>query len=219
MWVSSRLQDGDVTNEAEYLQELNKLCSGVDLILYCLKMTETRFVPGNPDAQATAKITQTLGYKCWEKAIFILAYANVAAEVNYAASDGTAFQDGIEMWKKVIKNTLSNEASVPQIHLNINVIPVGHYRQPHLPDRKYWLSVLWSKCHESISSVTTREAFHKINAARFRKVSEVKFSEFSQKISDQPLVYKNDKSGKMIPALGAGIFGLIGLVLQLETFH
>ncbi len=45
------------------------------------------------------------------------------------------------------------------------------------------------------------------NAARFRKVSEVKFSEFSQKISDPPLVYKNDISGKMIPALSAGIFG------------
>ncbi len=59
--VSSRFQDGDVTNEAEYLQELNKLCSGVDLILYCLKMTETRFVLGNPDAQAMAKITQMLG--------------------------------------------------------------------------------------------------------------------------------------------------------------
>ncbi len=74
VWVSSRLQDEDVTNEAEYLQELNKLCSGVDLILYCLKMTETRFVPGNPDAhdQAMDKITQTLGYKCWEKAIFVL---------------------------------------------------------------------------------------------------------------------------------------------------
>ncbi len=123
MWVSSRLQDGDVTNEAEYLQELNKLCSGVDLILYCLKMTETRFVPGNPDAQAMAIITQTLG---WKKAIFVLTYANVSAEVNYAASDGTAFQDGIEMWKKVIKHTLSNEASVPQSHLNINVIPAGH---------------------------------------------------------------------------------------------
>ncbi len=78
---------------------------------------ETRFVPGNPDTQAMAIITRTLG---WKKAIFVLTYA---AEVNYAASDGTAFQDGIEMWKKVIKHALSNEASVPQSHLNINVIP------------------------------------------------------------------------------------------------
>ena len=82
VWVSSQLQDSSATDEQQYLEDLKAQCSNVDLVLYCVKMTETRFTPGNPDDVAITKISQALGNRVWEKAIFVLTYANLAAETS-----------------------------------------------------------------------------------------------------------------------------------------
>ena len=223
VWVSSQLQDGGIPDEKKYLLDLKQKCSHVDLIMYCLKMTETRFIAGNRDAQAIKKLTKTLGPRCWEKAVFVLTFANVLADVNYdshsSISDGnqkTMFQENIKTWKTVLQNTLSKEAGVPQKNLDIAVVPAGHYRQPHLPDREYWLSILWSECHDAIQSLSTRETFHQINSSRFRTVQELQTQDFSQlSISKQPLIkrgFKSTKKGNVAKSAAccATILGIIG---------
>ncbi len=73
VWISSSLQD-EVADEKIYLPHLKKMCDDVvtvvDLILYCIKMSESRFVKGNPDAQAITKLNRTLGVECWKRRQF-----------------------------------------------------------------------------------------------------------------------------------------------------
>ena len=226
VWVSSQLQDGSVTDEVNYLRDLKAQCSKVDLVLYCLKMTETRFTPGNPDDQAITKITQTLGHRVWNKTIFVLTYANVAAEVNCSASAlnsnktlEAAFKESIVQWREVLEQTLSNAAGIPQSKFNIKVVPAGHYKQPHLPDRHYWLSVLWTECHDLLTLGRTRDAFHQINKARFRKESEVegKFSQYTS--TNQPLVRLRETKWtvKRTVVCGGVVFFCVGLLIGLLT--
>ena len=219
VWVSSQLQDGSVTDEVNYLRDLKAQCSKVDLVLYCLKMTETRFTPGNPDDQAITKITQTLGHRVWNKTIFVLTYANVAAQIDFGSQnfDSTAksrFTKSILEWKNVLQTTVSSAAGMPQSSFNIKVVPAGHYNAPHLPDREYWLSVFWFECSDTLSSGAAREAFYQINSSRFRKKTEIRDANIFQRgIADQPILMVNAPLNVTRILKNAGIACCIGFIL------
>ena len=200
VWISSSLQDG-CDNEKGCLDQLKKECSNTNLIIYCLKMTETRFLPRNADAVSMVKITETLGKDCWKKTVFALTYANVAAAAQYgehelkSSASRTTFQESIRMWKAVIINTLSNEVGLQEEYLDIKVAPAGHYKVPDLPDRDYWLSSFWSLCVETISPKEVQEAMFKINASRLKKRINILPQDFIGKnIYEQPIVIQENTS-------------------------
>ena len=61
VWDSPGLHDG-TTEESKYLDDIQSNCKeNIDLILYCIDMSATRFVPGNPDIKAMKQLTDTLG--------------------------------------------------------------------------------------------------------------------------------------------------------------
>ena len=225
VWVSSQLQDGSVTDEGNYLHDLKAKCSKVDLVLYCLKMTETRFTPGNPDDQAITKITQTLGHEVWNKTIFVLTYANVAAQIdfdsqkyfdsqNFDSTTKSRFKKSILQWKNVLQTTVSSAAGMPQSSFNIKVVPAGHYNAPHLPDREYWLSVFWFECSDALSSGAARDAFYQINSFRFRKKAEIRDANiFRRGLADQPILMVNAPLNVMRILKNAGITCCIGFFL------
>ena len=150
--ITSSFQDG--SNKEEVFQQLKKECSNVDIILYCIKMTETRFTPDNPDAIAIQKITETLGSECWKKAIFVLTYANNLAETICGisnAADATdenksAFLGSIERWKEVLKQTLNTKGCLSTEECDLKAVPAGHYLNPQLPGIDHWISDIWSEC-------------------------------------------------------------------------
>lgn len=74
IFSSSALQDGTVTDEAEYLQELYNNCCDVDLILYCMDMTSTRLTPG--EIRATELISQKFGEEFWKRCVLVMTKAN-----------------------------------------------------------------------------------------------------------------------------------------------
>ncbi len=175
VWISSSLQD-EVADEKTYLPYLKKMCNDVvtvvDLILYCIKMSESRFVRGNPDAQAIAKLTRTLGVECWKKAILVLTHGNIAASITHTAD---TFSRQVESWKGVLHKTLIHEAGVPtNIVTNIPVVPTGHYNVPHLPDRDNWLPCLWSECCKTFSTPEVRQTMINITLPRFKSYYDAK---------------------------------------------
>lgn len=196
VWSSSHLQDDGDVNEAEYLSELEKKCSNVDLIFYCIKMTDTRFTPGNADARAITKITQRFGHECWKRAIFVMTFANVAASSIFDPLDSDTqeskkieFTKGIQMWEKILRNTLVNEAGVPRKSINkINVVPAGHYKKPSLPDRDHWLTDLFATCAE-VMPKDSRNIILKINASRFTEADKFTPKDTHKlEIHEQPIV-------------------------------
>ena len=176
VWSSPHLQDEDKRiNVDEYCEDLKSSCHDVDLIIYCLNMTETRFLPGNPDILAMEKLTQIFGPDCWRKAIFALTFANLAAAGPFSAGIGEpkevqvkAFRSGLSAWQKIIQDSLVNYANVPA-DIPVKVVPAGHYCRPGLPDRESWLADLFLECISSMPS-RVQEAMIKGNLSRLQNV-------------------------------------------------
>ena len=226
VWVSSQLQDSSATDEQQYLEDLKAQCSNVDLVLYCIKMTETRFTPGNPDDVAITKISQALGNRVWEKTIFVLTYANLATEVSYsgmAQSTGKSldivFQEAIENWTDVLKTTLvrATGKSASQFS-SIKVVPSGHYKQPHLPGYHNWLSILWSTCQSLITDEPTKMAFSQISPKQFKADQEERIQLSHGDFSiPQMLANKNLWSTRRKVACGGGAVLCVGVVAGVLT--
>ena len=175
VWSSPHLQDEDRRiNIDEYCEEMKRSCSNVDLIIYCLNMTETRFLPGNPDIKAMIRLTNLFGESCWRKTVFVMTFANLAAASTFSAEEGDsdemnviAFKNGLFAWQKVIRDALINEAQVQQ-EVNIKVVPAGHYSRPSLPDRESWLADLFLECISTMPE-DAQEAMIKGNLSRLQR--------------------------------------------------
>ncbi len=204
VWSSPHLQDqDDRISIPEYLQELKEACSDVHLIIYCINMNLTRFLPGNPDARAMDNLTKLFGEQCWEKTIFALTFANVAAVDRFAPEDDesdteenrrVAFQKGIEVWQKILTKVLIQEAKVTEPV--VRVVPTGHYKKPALPDRASWLTDLFIECG-SIMPDEIKDNFIEFNQSRFKDEELFSIEDIKGKKSHQQPIFvawKNLKS-------------------------
>ena len=70
---SPGLQDG-TEDETEYVEKMYSKCKNVDLVLYCMDMTEVRFTPA--EVRAIGTITNKFGRKIWERCVLVLTKAN-----------------------------------------------------------------------------------------------------------------------------------------------
>ena len=52
---------------------------------------------------------------------------------------------------------------------SINIIPAGHYQEPHLPGRRYWLSTLWWYCLGTILISEKQAALVQLNLKNSRE--------------------------------------------------
>ena len=155
VWVSAQLQHLDYADEEQYKRDLKTKCGEVDLIIYCLKMTETRFTPGNPDEVAMEKLFEALGPDSLKKTVFALTFANNAARI----METEIFRENaINQWPKIITDTLKKVTTVTS---EIKVVPVGYYKEPSLPTCQNWLEPMWYQClevmpHESKSKMAKK---------------------------------------------------------------
>ena len=197
VWSSPHLQDEDKRiNRDDYLKTLKESCSDVHLIIYCVNMTETRFLPGNPDIKAMIELTKLFGESCWNKAVFALTYANVAAMEAFAPDDdednsqesrSQAFKEGISAWKAIIYNVLTKEAKVRE-DLEVRAVPAGHYRRPSLPDRHSWLSSMFMECG-TVMPNEVQEALVEFNTHRFKDSRSFTAADVQGKKSYEQQIY------------------------------
>ena len=196
VWSSPHLQDNDKNlNRESYLDHLKKKCFHVDLIIYTLKMDETRFIQGNPDSKAMVELTKTLGENCWKKTIFVMTHANVVAsnicctvEDDTNDSQKVAFENSLATWKGIIENTLKKDAGV-KYELDVTVVPAGHYNKLKLPDREDWLSALWVDCC-NLMPTEAQKALIELNSSRISKIPFVSHAAATRgtTIHERPIV-------------------------------
>ena len=140
-------------SDPQYLKELKSKCHDVDLIIYCIKATTTRFLPGNPDLLAINALINLFGPDCMEKTVFALTYANVIAS-NYSTSYNneektkTLFKDLCNSWESILHKAVRATGYEPK------VIPTGHYKSSQLPGIDNWLTNLWLICIDALSHET-----------------------------------------------------------------
>ena len=218
VWVSTHLQHHDFKNEEKYLEDLKRKCGNVDLIIYCLKMTETVFLRGNPDAVAMGKMYKTLGVESLKKTIFALTFANICA----STLDKAEYKEiAAEQWLQIIKDTLNEFPDCSQVE----VVPVGHHKEMELPTCDNWLESVWCKSLDLMSE----EAQQKMAANNRRRFFVQKEGEkiIATNPGSTPLVFSSkekfdkycelaDKIGKKkdIPG-GYGI--VVGIYVQIKS--
>ena len=102
VWDCSELQDG-ITNEGAYLQDLvSKTSDGIDLLLYCINVNETKFTRNSPDEQAIKKLTMTLGPNIWKNSLVVLTFANSFAATLKDKRPDISEEDLLQKFNKII---------------------------------------------------------------------------------------------------------------------
>ena len=177
LYDSPGLQDG-TANEEQYIAEIHNECSDVDLFIYCIRMSETRFFPGCPDAIAMNRISRALGERVWKNGLIVFTFANDVVTMAEAKRVETTkyFRAWTDKLVKKIKTFLQEEVRLPpELVTDLTVVPAGHPNQPLLPSIDepsssgsdiHWLSNLWLKAlrrtrHDAQPAITKLN-FHRI---------------------------------------------------------
>jgi GTPase SAR1 family protein len=224
VWDSPGLQDG-TNQEGDYLKDMKKKCSDVDLSIYCVSLKETRFVPNCPDILAMRKLTSLFGKKMWENAMFVLTFANLAEDLDSKFLEADTEEEKVELfeakvkrWKDVLTAALINDVGVDKkVAERIEVVPAGHENIPELLDRPHWLSPIWFAALYAMNS-RAQPAMVKLNYNRIvSKPGEVRSEDLKKFIYEQPLIFA--QRGQLIGArYGAGEVGkMIGSKVGQDT--
>lgn len=195
VWDSPGLQDG-TSNEAQYLEDMEKKCMGMHLCVYCVSLLETRFTDGCDDIVAMQKLTRVFGKGLWENAFFVLTYANLIEDTDSEfldAEDGQKpelFQSKIQLWKESISEALIKDVGVDEaVAKRIDVVPAGYSNQPGLLDRDHWLSPVWFTALYAMKPAA-QPAMMKINFHRiFNNPDEVREEDVEKFIHEHPVIF------------------------------
>ena len=125
IWDSPGLQD-ETGRDQEYVDNMYDHCSDVDLILYCVDMTITRWT--NQEINAIKIITEKFEGEFWKKTILVLTKANAVKLVKQTQKEDpfsyhkTLFNNLLRIFKQtLIKLGVSND-----IVENIPAVAVGY---------------------------------------------------------------------------------------------
>ena len=197
---SPGLQDG-TDNEKEYIQDMSKKCSEVDLILYTLRMDVARML--DDDVQAMKKLTVAFGEKFWTRAVFVLTFAN---KVLVPAAPGEHdfkknfeyFEKKLQQWKERFLKVLSDDLGVSSdITSKVPVIPAGYHKVRDLPGRRFWFSQFWKTALDRMKEISEDRARFMLEYSkdRWQKVYESSEDDFKATIDKQPIYQQPERKG------------------------
>ena len=180
VWDSPGLQDG-TDNERQYLAMIRKRCCDVDLIIYCIKMHDTRLLENCDDSKAMQKLygPSCLGAEKWKNTIIVLTFANlVEKKAKYQPDQSPVgkqkfYKEEYELTVTAIKGILTADVKLAKEMIqSIPIIPAGYHTRLTLPDlqtsdasRCYWLSDLWLKSL-NVTKLDAQPAMIKLNESR-----------------------------------------------------
>jgi len=122
---------GDLDMESDdTLHDALEYNDDIDLLLFCMKMTEdfTRY-----HKQEINAITNIFGKYIWNKGLFVLTFANEISEIDFTTE--------LVKMKSVIRDKITDIVD-PRVAEKIPIVPTG-FKEPQLPDRPSWISELW----------------------------------------------------------------------------
>ena len=228
VWDSPGLKDGtSKKHQKQYLKEVAGVMSvyGYDLSIHCIK-ADTRFVDGedNGPVQAMKILTKKYGSEFWKKTVIVLTFADVIELINPEWKRLREEEKIVEFHKQVLKydyqirKNLEECAKVKKEIVNqIRIIPAGHYSEPKLLDRSYWLSTLWFQCLDTIPTLDAKASLVRYHQDRLVEEDPFQNPENCNITLDVSFVPRDFLRFKRKWAIiGAG-FGAFGVFLALIT--
>ena len=224
VWDSPGLQDG-TGDEERYRRSIEENCTEIDLMIYCIQMSETRL--SIEDVNAMIKLTKTLdafgSVGLWAHSIIALTFANevvgMAEETVDTLNEQNAFYfEKVQMWRDSLKHHLVSDLRLaPTFVEKMVIVPAGWLQEPELPDsdsdttKSYWLSELWLKALAK-TRLDAQPALLKINTHRMKTIPKQydckKHKTREQLLDDMPL-YFSAKAGQW----GKSKFKALGMII------
>ena len=169
VWDSPGLQDG-TKNEAEYIKDMSTRIKEVDLVIYCLRMDDSRL--RDEDLESMRILTEVFGKKLWENAVFAFTFANKVedpdAEDDSSAVEKKYFTEELREWEIALRKKLPLKAKIDlSVVERIPKVPIGTLKNLKLPDRENWLSDFWLECYSRMK-VGCRVNLLRINRQRIK---------------------------------------------------
>lgn len=169
IWDTPGLQDGTDQDE-QYLRKIADKCKGLDLVLYCTKMNDSRI--REEDYEAIRKLTLAFGEEVWLNAVFALTFANyvkptVRRRQQSPPDPKQYFLDHAVQWQTKLREVVEKANVSKEIVNQIPVVPVGYQTEPALPDRDDWLSSFWVTCLSRMKE-RAKPALLKLNVKRLQ---------------------------------------------------
>ena len=185
---SPGLQDG-TDDEDAYLRDMqDKTRDGLDLVLYCISMSNLRSDLRVHDS-AINKLTRAFGIEFWEKVVFILTFAN--SYLHHLEDNGLsgeiledAFHKQINRWEEKIKAALSH-AGVQNESISIHV--AGAPKVPSLPGHQFWMSDLWANIYVAVKQ-NAKPVYLRLACNRIQEKGETNEDDFEKPMKEQPIV-------------------------------
>ncbi len=159
-------QDG-TGNEESYLADITTKIKGeLDLVIFCLKMDDTRFRP--EDKQTIKMLTKAFGKELWNNAVIALTFANKVEDPKGGDKEAF-FLEELEVWRKAINSFFRDELELDsELLQSLPLVPTGNYRQlSGLPNSENWLSSFWSACY-GVAKGSAAFNLYRINKGRIR---------------------------------------------------
>ena len=187
---SPGLQDG-TENEKQYIIEMGEKCKDVDLILYTVKMTDTRVHEDDKDAME--KLTVAFGEAFWRKTMFVLTFANNVrvperpGEHDYERNK-EHFETKWHQWKTALPMVLQKLNVSYNVVSKVPIVPAGHYRVQDLPGRKYWFSTFWRMALDRMKDASGEDRVRfmlEYSKDRWQKVYEASVNDFDEELYKQ----------------------------------
>ena len=109
----------------------------IDVMLYCVDLSDTRI--RREDFVAISAISDECGEELWNKAIFVMTFANKVLRPNHD------FTDRLERWRKELVRGVVRSGVDQKIAESIPIRAVGH-REWQLTDCNNWQEALLNTC-------------------------------------------------------------------------
>lgn len=219
---SPGLQDG-TENEKEYLLDMERKCKKVDLVLYTMKMTDKRL--HSEDVEAMKKLTNAFGEKFWESAMFVMTFANEVRnpeKPDEEEENMIFFRERLDKWKVKLPNTLEKELKISkEVARHVPVVPVGYYKNIHLPGRRFWFSQFWKSTLDRMKEFNDDGYSFMLhfNKDRFKRAYELTPEELAKDLHEQPIVMNSPPSSSSASALIVAYTTLVVYLVLLIFYY
>ena len=130
---SPGLQDG-TDNEEKYLLEMYDKCKDVDLVIYCVDMTISRYAI--TEIRSAELLTQKFGPNFWKRCVFVMTKANCVrapSRERGAGAERDYHQRLYTNLSRKFRNHLIEQGVPRSIANNIPAVAAGHY-DPSIDD-------------------------------------------------------------------------------------
>ena len=177
----------DCTNDEEaYLDDMYSKCKDVDLVLYCINMTDTRFQ--KEEAHSIEVITRKFGSAIWTRCVLVLTIANLVHVNSKYVETPALYHENLFKNKRSKFLTLLRDSIGDKTPVNFPVVAAGHHQSnddcrgdryiyyasensktndTRSDGRVDFIAELWMTCLETISE-SSRVTFLKATASNGR---------------------------------------------------